>query len=110
MGGSWRHCGEPRLLRRCCPDPAAGGDLYPMPALRFKLRATAIVAFVVGLLASAAPAQAGCDRYVNASGSLQRFVASLHPGQTGCLHGGTYDDGDLTFPHGGHADAPLTLS
>ena len=40
---------------------------------------------------------------------LQRFVASLRPGERGCLPPGSYNSRKLTFPRSGRPGAPITL-
>ena len=76
--------------------------------------------------AAAHPAKRGCSRFAapagsdSRSGSLkrpfrtpQRLVASLRPGQTGCLRGGGYsgtsDEFVVRFDHGGRPGARITL-
>jgi hypothetical protein len=68
--------------------------------------------FAVLLLASPGTASAAtCTKVASpGSGSAQRLVDSLSAGQTGCLHGGTYDEGSLTFDKGGAPGAPITLT
>jgi hypothetical protein len=57
-----------------------------------RARLLAIVPLLVLALATPAAAADGpCDRYASPGASVQRLVDGLHPGQTGCLHGGTYD-------------------
>jgi hypothetical protein len=83
------------------------------------------LALLIGLLlASAAPAEAACDRYASMTGSdgnsgassdapfqhVQKLVDSLQAGQTGCLMPGQPFDAGATFTHGGAAGAPITLT
>jgi len=79
---------------------------------------TALALLVPGCAAASAP----CNRYAapggrdNANGSsrspfrtVQRLVDSLHAGQVGCLHEGTYY-GDVGFRRGGRRGAPVSLT
>jgi nitrous oxidase accessory protein NosD len=73
------------------------------------------------LTSSAAGADPACDRVASPTGldiglgtleqpfrTVGRLTASLQPGQTGCLRGGTYL-GDVAITRGGTADAPVRL-
>jgi hypothetical protein len=50
-----------------------------------------------------------CDRVIWPGQSVVGLVNSLGPGQTGCLHGGTYS-GDVTTGVSGSAGAPITIT
>jgi Right handed beta helix region len=66
------------------------------------------VLLVLALLSSATSVARGCDRVISPGRSVQRLVRSLHAGQVGCLHGGSYYQ-DVTVQHGGAAGAPIVL-
>jgi hypothetical protein len=53
-----------------------------------------------------------CDRVADPgeNGAVQRLVDSLLPGETGCLHGGTYRQSEVRFGRGGRSGAPLRLT
>jgi parallel beta-helix repeat protein len=57
----------------------------------------ALLSLLVVFLSAAQDATAAetvCDKYATTSGSTQRLVDSLSPGQVGCLRGGTYTVGN----------------
>jgi len=58
-----------------------------------------------------APSAAGaCTRLAAAGSDLSDFLATLRPGETGCLRGGTYTDGLVViWSTSGTADARVTL-
>lgn len=75
---------------------------------------------------AAAPSGTACTRYASPAGNdrargtkaapfktPQRLVDSLRPGQTGCLRGGRYDEGEdgyiMRVGHGGRQGAPIRL-
>jgi len=64
-------------------------------------------------LPSAAVAADGCDRVASpGSDTAQELLDSLSPGETGCLHGGTYTSSsdNVLYPRrGGQPGAPLTI-
>jgi parallel beta-helix repeat protein len=75
---------------------------------------------VLAICASPAAAQ-GCDKVASPSGddaaagtdsaplrTAQALADSLAPGETGCLHAGTYFE-DLRVNHGGNAGAPIVI-
>jgi Right handed beta helix region len=73
-----------------------------------------IAALVAGCaLPSAALAANPCDRVASpGSDTAQDLLDSLAPGETGCLHGGTYTSsgGDVLYPRrGGDPGAPITV-
>jgi len=76
--------------------------------IRLALIGTAFLAALVSLLASFSAPDAGaasvCDK--TTSSNAQRLVDSLRPGQTGCLRGGVYTEGDkvLLLKDGGTSD------
>ena len=41
--------------------------------------------------------------------TVGKAVASLHAGQTGCVHAGTYDSGTLDVANSGAPNAPIAL-
>jgi hypothetical protein len=73
---------------------------------------TAAFAAVSTLPASALAADR-CDQVASpGSGTAQQLLDSLRPGETGCLHGGTYTSSwdNVLYPRrGGEPGAPLTL-
>ena len=86
------------------------------------LVALATAAVIVAAGVADSPAATSCDKVAAPSGSdsaagsvaapyrtAGRLVASLQPGQTGCLRAGTYEQ-NLTIERGGSAGAPITLS
>jgi Right handed beta helix region len=76
------------------------------------LATTAALAALSALPASALGAD-GCDRVASpGSDTAQRLLDSLLPGESGCLHGGTYGSSrdNVLYPRsGGEPGAPLTL-
>ncbi len=76
------------------------------------LATTAALAALSALPASALAADQ-CDRVASpGSDSAQQLLDSLRPGETGCLHGGTYGSSrdNVLYPRrGGEPGAPLTL-
>jgi len=91
-------------------------------ALAFALSLAILTTLLTSSLTSkAAGADPSCDRVAAPTGldlglgtleqpfrTVSRLAASLQPGQTGCLRGGTYSGG-LTITRGGLADAPVRL-
>jgi hypothetical protein len=86
--------------------------------------ALAAAAFAMSCGSSAGPAAAQqqpvgppghCDRFASpGAGNAQRLADRLHPGETGCLHGGDYvatgpDGYVLRFGRGGRRGAPLRI-
>jgi Right handed beta helix region len=75
----------------------------------------ATTAAIAALSALPAPALAadGCDRVASpGSDTAQQLLDSLRPGETGCLHGGTYVSSwhyVLNARRGGEPGAPITL-
>jgi parallel beta-helix repeat protein len=102
---------------------APGADSAPLHDLRDALRAAKPKGTLCDLYASPGaavrPAGArGRGRHLAVLGSkgnpfrsAQRLVNALHPGQTGCLTGGTYgmDSEGLKFPRSGTAAEPITV-
>jgi hypothetical protein len=68
---------------------------------------------VLSAAATGRPAPAAtCDRVATATDrdAVQRLVDALRPGQTGCLHGGTYTQRVVRFGRGGRAGAAIRLT
>jgi chitodextrinase len=60
---------------------------------------------------SVLPPSIVCSKTLSAGGDLSSFVASLRPGEVGCLRGGTYTDGTkVTWSVDGTASSPITLT
>ncbi len=70
------------------------------------LLSTAILAAGPG----GAGAAARCTRTLAPGGDVGLFVASLGPGDTGCLQSGATFNGGVNLSHGGTASAPLTVT
>jgi parallel beta-helix repeat protein len=82
----------------------------------------ATAAAALATMAGSAGAATTCDLVASPTGSdsaagtaaapfqsAEKLVSSLAPGQTGCLHGGTYDE-NVKVSQGGNAGAPVTLT
>src|SRR4051812_21915204 len=94
-----------------------------MPTISRFAAAAAPLAITAALaFAPVASADTTCTKFASpagsdsASGSLdapfrtaQQLAESLTPGDTGCLHGGTYAE-DVTVNHSGRDGAPLTIT
>ncbi len=92
-----------------------------MPRIRMRASLAPIAALALLAAAPAAHAAGGCSRYAAPTGSdaapgteaapfatAQRLADSLAPGETGCLHEGTYTQ-DVKVSQGGAPGAPVTL-
>src|SRR2546421_7551717 len=102
----------PRRNKSACPPrsvPSERSAPAPMRAIRPRFPVVVLAGAAAILLPGSAHAAITCSRYASPGGSVQRLVNSLHAGQTGCLHGGTYHR-DVKFNRGGGGGAPLTLT
>jgi parallel beta-helix repeat protein len=91
---------------------AAASDRKGMPStITSKLAAAVapVAAAATLVFAPTASADITCTKVVSPGDSVSDLVKSLSPGETGCLHGGTYLE-DVRIGQGGSAGSRLTLT